>query len=137
MARVRSGASSFVDFSGGTLRDVAQPVRASGTRPAAPVPPRLSRTPTTPSRPSWWAKEAERRPGTEYPFLQLEDITCPFQSPAIMDIKVGRVTFDPEASPEKRNSEKRKYPLQENLGFRLLGYRVSTVDGRLGEGGLL
>uniref|UniRef100_A0A1I7XDA6 Stork_head domain-containing protein n=1 Tax=Heterorhabditis bacteriophora TaxID=37862 RepID=A0A1I7XDA6_HETBA len=61
----------------------------------------------------------------EHEFLILQDVTAPFQYPAILDIKMGRVTFDPQASAAKREKESAKYPPQKSLGFRLLGYRVN------------
>lgn len=57
-------------------------------------------------------------------FLQLEDITHPFTKPCIMDIKVGRVTYDPFASEEKKFAEDSKCLMQKNFGFRILGYRA-------------
>uniref|UniRef100_A0A914KJK0 Kinase n=2 Tax=Meloidogyne incognita group TaxID=654580 RepID=A0A914KJK0_MELIC len=59
-------------------------------------------------------------------FLQLEDITYPFEKPCIMDIKIGKVTYDPDATEEKRIKEQSKCPFQEILGFRILGYRIHT-----------
>uniref|UniRef100_A0A915P2T3 Kinase n=1 Tax=Meloidogyne floridensis TaxID=298350 RepID=A0A915P2T3_9BILA len=59
-------------------------------------------------------------------FLQLEDITYPFKKPCIMDIKIGKVTYDPDATEEKRIKEQSKCPFQEILGFRILGYRIHT-----------
>ncbi|KAL7071821.1 hypothetical protein ACQ4LE_008742 [Meloidogyne hapla] len=59
-------------------------------------------------------------------FLQLEDITHPFEKPCIMDIKIGKVTYDPDANEEKRIKEQSKCPFQEILGFRILGYRIHT-----------
>lgn len=54
----------------------------------------------------------------------MEDLACRYKCPCIMDIKVGRVTYDPSSTKAKRLSEAVKYPEQEILGFRLTGYRV-------------
>jgi len=43
-----------------------------------------------------------------------------------MDVKMGRVSYDPLASEAKRASEMAKCPEQVNLGFRVSG--VSTAD---------
>ncbi|VDN18853.1 unnamed protein product [Gongylonema pulchrum] len=55
--------------------------------------------------------------------LVLEDLASRYKYPCIMDIKVGKVTYDPQATQEKRLSEAVKYPEQTTLGFRLTGYR--------------
>lgn len=60
-------------------------------------------------------------------FIRLEDVTSDYPNPSILDIKVGLKTYDPEASEEKINSETNKYPWTSQLGFRVLGMRVSFV----------
>jgi len=45
-----------------------------------------------------------------------------------MDIKIGKVTYDPSASEEKRRAESVKCPLQPEFGFRILGYRLHPDD---------
>jgi 1D-myo-inositol-tetrakisphosphate 5-kinase/inositol-polyphosphate multikinase len=62
-------------------------------------------------------------------FLKLEDLTKPFKNPCIIDIKIGRVTWDPNATKEKRIKEESKYPPLKNLGFQLLGCRVGHPSG--------
>jgi len=62
-------------------------------------------------------------------FLKLEDLTKPFKNPCIIDIKIGKVTWDPNASKEKRIKEESKYPPLKNLGFQLLGCRVGHPSG--------
>ncbi|CAI4227535.1 unnamed protein product [Auanema sp. JU1783] len=64
----------------------------------------------------------------EHEFIILEDVTCTFKQPAILDIKMGKVTYDPLANEEKRRKESAKYLPQTKLGFRLLGYRVHVND---------
>lgn len=45
--------------------------------------------------------------------------------PCVMDVKIGRRTWDPEATPEKRLSEEAKYSeVKANYGFCLPGYQV-------------
>ena len=58
-------------------------------------------------------------------FIRLEDLTRPFRDPCICDIKMGRVTYDPDATEEKKRKESVKYPPLVNTGFQLLGCRVS------------
>uniref|UniRef100_A0A1I8A1B3 Kinase n=1 Tax=Steinernema glaseri TaxID=37863 RepID=A0A1I8A1B3_9BILA len=60
----------------------------------------------------------------EREFMKLEDLTVRFRCPCIMDIKMGKVTFDPLATAEKSAREMSKYPEQQKLGFRILGYRL-------------
>lgn len=58
-------------------------------------------------------------------YLKLEDVTRRFQKPCIMDVKIGQKSYDPYASQEKRDQQIKKYPLMEEIGFLLLGMRVS------------
>ncbi|CAJ0576831.1 unnamed protein product, partial [Mesorhabditis spiculigera] len=67
--------------------------------------------------------------GQDHEFLILDDLTFGYTRPAIMDIKMGRVTYDPDASEKKIKSETEKYPPQRSLGFRILGYRLHKEDG--------
>ena len=56
-------------------------------------------------------------------FLVLEDITQGYKLPAVMDVKIGRKNYGPDASKEKRARCDRK-----NLGTRPpLGYSVSGI----------
>lgn len=57
-------------------------------------------------------------------YLKLEDVTRRFLQPCIMDVKIGRRSYDPFASKEKREEQISKYPLMEEIGFLLLGMRV-------------
>ncbi|CAB3405880.1 unnamed protein product [Caenorhabditis bovis] len=65
----------------------------------------------------------------DHEFLILEDVTAEYKLPAILDLKMGQVTYDPLASPEKIEKESRKYPPQANVGCRILGYRIHNEDG--------
>lgn len=58
-------------------------------------------------------------------YLKLEDVTRHFVKPCIMDVKLGQRSYDPFASQEKREQQIRKYPLMEEIGFLVLGMRVS------------
>ncbi|XP_026793571.3 inositol polyphosphate multikinase [Pangasianodon hypophthalmus] len=44
-----------------------------------------------------------------------------------MDVKIGRRSYDPFASQDKREEQIRKYPLMEEIGFLILGMRVYHV----------
>ena len=57
-------------------------------------------------------------------YLRLEDLTRPFRNPCIIDIKMGRVTWDPDATDAKRVREESKYPPLKMSGFQFLGCRV-------------
>lgn len=57
-------------------------------------------------------------------YLKLEDVTKRFVRPCIMDVKMGKRSYDPFASLEKREEQISKYPLMEEIGFLLLGMRV-------------
>ena len=58
-------------------------------------------------------------------FLKLEDITHHFRRPAIMDVKIGKRVWDDYAEQDKIERERKKYPDQEVIGFRIIGMRVS------------
>lgn len=57
-------------------------------------------------------------------YLKLEDVTHKFNKPCIMDVKIGRKSYDPFASAEKIQQQVSKYPLMEEIGFLVLGMRV-------------
>ena len=61
-------------------------------------------------------------------YLKLEDVTNNFKFPCILDVKIGRVTWDQTADQEKINSRRRKWPLQNTLGFSILGFRVGSCN---------
>lgn len=63
-------------------------------------------------------------------YLRLEDLTRPFRNPCIIDIKMGRVTWDPDATDAKRVREESKYPPLKMSGFQFLGCRVSYSRAR-------
>ena len=57
-------------------------------------------------------------------YLHLEDLAKGFKGPCVADIKIGRITYDPDATPKKRATEEAKYPPQKVLGFQFRGMRV-------------
>jgi Inositol polyphosphate kinase len=64
-------------------------------------------------------------------YVQLEDATSGFVRPCIIDLKMGTVSWDPDALPSKAARERRKNPLQSQLGFRVVGMKV--FDHNAGE----
>mmetsp|Transcript_68914 Transcript_68914/g.138557 ORF Transcript_68914/g.138557 Transcript_68914/m.138557 type:complete len:386 (-) Transcript_68914:136-1293(-) len=57
-------------------------------------------------------------------FLVFLDATAGMTLPCVLDIKIGRRTFEPDASETKRRKEFAKYPRQGEAGFRFVGSRV-------------
>lgn len=57
-------------------------------------------------------------------YIKMDDMAYGIKYPAVIDLKIGRVTFDPEATPEKIKRQKLKYPPVEKIGFQLIGMRV-------------
>ncbi|KAH8409520.1 hypothetical protein KR222_007708 [Zaprionus bogoriensis] len=61
----------------------------------------------------------------EHTFIKLEDLTHGMARPCVMDVKVGRRTWDPLSSPHKRAIEEQKYVIcKQNLGLCLPGFQV-------------
>lgn len=66
--------------------------------------------------------------GREVTFLRLEDLTDKMLEPCVMDVKIGRRTWDPLATAEKRAAEEGKYvACKQNLGFCVPGFQVHSV----------
>ncbi|CAG9858100.1 unnamed protein product [Phyllotreta striolata] len=62
-------------------------------------------------------------------FIALEDLVEDFKEPCIMDIKIGRRTWDPDATLEKIRSEERKYQdCKRDLGFCIPGFQVYKLS---------
>ncbi|KAE9556546.1 hypothetical protein FO519_000240 [Halicephalobus sp. NKZ332] len=78
--------------------------------------------------PQYFGKRVINIANRDYEFIEMEDITYPFKKPCIMDIKIGQVTYDPDASEKKKATESIKCPLQREFGFRILGYRLHPDD---------
>ncbi|CAL1528651.1 unnamed protein product [Lymnaea stagnalis] len=57
-------------------------------------------------------------------YLKLANLTYGFKHPCVIDLKMGQVTYDQEASPEKIAHEISKYPPLKNLGFQITGMMV-------------
>ncbi|XP_001356421.2 inositol polyphosphate multikinase [Drosophila pseudoobscura] len=61
----------------------------------------------------------------EHTFVRLEDLTSGMQQPCVMDVKMGRRTWDPMSSPHKRQVEEQKYVIcKQKLGLCLPGFLV-------------
>lgn len=58
------------------------------------------------------------------PHLILDDMTIGYNRPCMVDIKMGRQTFEPTASKEKKEREIKKYCFQSEIGFRITGLKV-------------
>ena len=56
--------------------------------------------------------------------IVLADITAMYTQKCVLDLKMGRQTFEPNASIEKKESQRKKYPEQHEFGFRIVGMRV-------------
>lgn len=57
-------------------------------------------------------------------YIKMDDLAYGIKYPAVLDSKIGKVTYDPEASIEKIERQKLKYPDVEEVGFQLIGMRV-------------
>ena len=68
---------------------------------------------------------------TRCKYILLEDVTCAFKKPHVIDIKMGRQTWEPGETPLKIGIETSKYPLQDTYGFRIVGMRcaLENLDG--------
>jgi inositol-polyphosphate multikinase len=58
----------------------------------------------------------------------MQDLTNGMQQPCIMDLKIGKQTWDPCASEEKRKKEDGKYvDCKNNLGFCIPGFQTHHI----------
>jgi len=58
-------------------------------------------------------------------YIKLENIIFGFQRPSVMDVKIGRVTHEPGAPPDKVHRETEKYQRTKTiLGFCVPGFKV-------------
>lgn len=65
----------------------------------------------------------------EYPnvtYIKLENLVSRFRKPCVVDIKMGKKTYDPEAGPAKIAKEMTKFPHVEKFGFQFTG--MQTYD---------
>lgn len=74
------------------------------------------------------AQEERARNNSLLPHIVLEDLTYGYTTPSVIDIKMGTCTYEPTAAQKKKDSEHRKYPYQEQLGFRVTGFKVYDCD---------
>ncbi|XP_050390379.1 inositol polyphosphate multikinase [Patella vulgata] len=63
-----------------------------------------------------------------FTYLKLENITSSFRKPSVMDVKIGAISWDPEATEAKINQEKSKFPPAQKVGFRFAGMRVYNQE---------
>eukprot|EP00794_Sanderia_malayensis_P012099 gene12099-13349_t len=54
----------------------------------------------------------------------MQNLVGSFERPCVMDIKIGKRTYDPFATPDKIHRESIRYDYQSVLGFRISGYKV-------------
>ncbi|VDD75559.1 unnamed protein product [Mesocestoides corti] len=64
---------------------------------------------------------------THHYLVGLEDMLNGMEHPNAMDLKLGRVSYTPDATPAKVSTEKAKYPWRRKLGFFITGIRVDGV----------
>lgn len=57
-------------------------------------------------------------------YLKLENIIRSYEYPCVIDIKLGRITYDREASPEKIERQIAKFQPANEIGFQLLGWKT-------------
>lgn len=72
-------------------------------------------------------QDRDERPGASLhvgQYLKLGDLTWKLHFPCIVDVKVGTRSYEDGASPEKIAYERSKFPLQEQVGFRIQGIKV-------------
>lgn len=66
--------------------------------------------------------------GKAIDFIKLADITHDMCEPCVMDIKIGKRTWDPLATPEKITAEEQKYKAcKQHLGFCIPGFQVHDI----------
>lgn len=66
-------------------------------------------------------------------FIKLADLTHDMSEPCVIDIKIGKRTWDPFASTEKQLAEEQKYQAcKKHLGFCIPGFQVYDIkSGRI------
>lgn len=57
-------------------------------------------------------------------YLILENIIQSYEYPCVIDIKLGRITYDREATPEKIERQIGKFQPAAEIGFQLLGWKT-------------
>lgn len=61
-------------------------------------------------------------------FICMEDLHAHCRMACILDIKMGRITYDPMANEQKIQEQTYKYPRLRDFGFRLLGMKNTYVN---------
>lgn len=56
----------------------------------------------------------------------MDNLVGHLEKPCIMDLKIGKKTFDPFAAEDKIQRELIRYKYQAYLGFRITGFKVSA-----------
>ena len=59
-------------------------------------------------------------------YIKMENLATGIENSSVIDFKMSRITYDPNASAEKISLQKMKYPPVETIGFQLLGMRVGS-----------
>ena len=57
-------------------------------------------------------------------YILMQDVTAKFSKPCAIDIKMGTMTYEPDATAEKRERELEKYPPQAEFGMRIVSMRI-------------
>lgn len=57
-------------------------------------------------------------------FMKLENLLEDMRHPCVLDIKMGRKTYDPYASQEKIAMETAKFPPAKKIGYQMSGMQV-------------
>ena len=63
--------------------------------------------------------------------LKLEDVTKPFKLPAVLDLKMGLKVWGDDKPMSKVQRERKKFPFQEVIGFRVVGMKVCCLSSYL------
>jgi len=57
-------------------------------------------------------------------YICLDDVLSQFKKPTVADVKIGALTYTPDACPKKVLAEKAKYAFREQVGFLFTGIKV-------------
>ncbi|XP_023016940.2 inositol phosphate kinase 2 [Leptinotarsa decemlineata] len=79
--------------------------------------------------PKYYGTKIVQVNGDEYEYIVMEDLIKNFKEPCIMDVKIGRRSWDPTASQKKIQSEETKYhDCKRDLGFCIPGFQVYKIS---------
>lgn len=67
-----------------------------------------------------------QRVDSEVHYLCLEDLTAHCAQPCILDVKIGKITYDPMSVKEKILEQSSKYDQSSNCGFHILGMKIGS-----------